>query len=922
MSQFSRTRGVDFSGASYDHHDEIKPGEAKMRLSTLVVWNLFVLAGVFAFVLVGLAGSDSQQSCTLPFQNPNLPLEERVNDLVSRMTLEEKVSQMRYDAPAIERLGIPQYNWWNECLHGVARAGLATVFPQAIGLAATWDRDLMARLSTAISDEARAKHHEFVRRGKRLIYQGLTFWSPNINIFRDPRWGRGQETYGEDPYLTGEMAVQFIKGLQGDNPRYLKTVATSKHYAVHSGPEPDRHTFDAQVADRDLEETYLPHFRKTVVEADVQSVMCAYNRFRGDPCCGSRLLLADILRRQWGFRGYIVSDCWAIQDFYQYHKVVATAPEAGAMAVKAGTDLNCGVVYRELLKSVELGLLSEADIDVAVKRLFTARLKLGMFDPPDMVPYAQIPYSVVDSEDHRRLALEAARKSIVLLKNDGRMLPLPKSLRTIAVIGPNADDVEVLLGNYNGIPGDPVTPLGGIREKVSRNTQVLYALGCEWAEGLPALEVVPSSALFTSGDASRTSGLQAEYFDNRELSGEPIIKRVDPMIDFNWWDGSPDPKLPDDNFGVRWTGTIVPSVSGDFFLGGEGFNGFRIYLEGRLLVEFNGSHHSAKTHAPVTLEAGKAYPLTVEFFERSNHAFMKLLWRIPGRDYEKEALEAAGRADATIMVMGLSPRLEGEEMKVPVEGFAGGDRLTLDLPRTQDELLQKITSLGKPVVLVLLNGSAVSVNWASQNVPAIVEAWYPGQAAGTAIADVLFGDYNPAGRLPVTFYRSVDDLPPFGDYAMEGKTYRYFRGEPLYPFGFGLSYTRFSYRRLQIPKSVPAGEDFEVSVEVENKGMRAGEEVVQLYVRDVEASVPVPIHSLQEFQRIFLQPGEKKAICFKLAPRQLSLIDDSGRRVVEPGTFEIAVGGIQPGEGEAFRAGTTQVVKGRLKVTGGIYVVE
>jgi beta-glucosidase len=882
---------------------------------------IWVAAAGMNILLGTVAKSEVQRAPRLPYWDPGLSVEERVSDLVSRMTLEEKIHQMRYDAPAIERLGIPEYNWWNECLHGVARAGLATVFPQAIGLAATWDRELMSRLATAISDEARAKHHEFVRRGKRLIYQGLTFWSPNINIFRDPRWGRGQETYGEDPYLTGEMAVRFIKGLQGDDPRYLKTVATSKHYAVHSGPEPDRHVFDARVSDRDLQETYLPHFRKTVVEADVQSVMCAYNRFRGDPCCGSRFLLTDILRGQWGFRGYVVSDCWAIMDFYQYHKVVGTAPEAGAMAVKAGTDLNCGVVFRELREAVETGLLSEADIDASVRRLFTARMKLGMFDPSKMVPYARIPFEVINCEAHRRLALEGARKSIVLLKNEGGLLPLSKDLKTIAVIGPNADDVEVLLGNYNGIPSDPVTPLRGIREKVAPGTRVIHAVGCEWAEGLPVLEVIPSTALFVSGEAGSERGLTGEYFDNREFRGNPVFTRTDRLIEVNWFDGSPDARLPDDDFGVRWTGYLAPPVSGVYLIGGEGFNGFRIYLDGELLVQFDGTHQSAKTYKEVSLEAGKRYPLKVEFFERTNDASMKLLWRVPGRNLEKEALEAAGKADVVVMVMGLSPRLEGEEMKVPVEGFSGGDRVTLDLPRLQENLLKKMQALGKPVVLVLLSGSALSINWASENIPAILEAWYPGQAAGTAIADVLFGDYNPAGRLPVTFYRTAGDLPPFNDYAMEGKTYRYFRKEPLYPFGFGLSYTRFAYSHLQMHRSVSAGEEFEVSVEVENVGARAGEEVVQLYVRDVEASVPVPIRSLQGFERIFLKPGEKRGVCFRLNARQMSLIDEAGRRVVEPGVFEIAVGGGQPGV-KISGAEEVQVLVGRVEVKGPVYVVE
>ena len=856
-----------------------------------------------------------------PYLNPGLSIEERVSDLISRMTLKEKISQMRYDVPAIERLNIPEYNWWNECLHGVARAGRATVFPQAIGLAATWDRDLIFRIAAVISDEARAKHHEFVRRGKRLIYQGLTFWSPNINIFRDPRWGRGQETYGEDPYLTGETAVQFIKGLQGDDLRYLKTIATSKHYAVHSGPEPDRHVFDAQVSDRDLWETYLPHFRKTVVEANVQSIMCAYNRFRGDPCCGSSLLLTDILRNQWGFRGYTVSDCWAIMDFYNFHNVVDTAPQAAAMAVKAGTDLNCGVVFRELSMAVQEGLLSEDDINAAVTRLFTARMKLGMFDPPEMVPYTNIPSEIVDCQAHRRLAQEAARKSIVLLKNEGKLLPLSKNLDTIAVIGPNADDVEVLLGNYNGIPTDPVTPLRGIREKVSPKTRIIHALGCEWAEGLPVLELVPSEVLSVSEEEGSKRGLKGEYFDNREFQGKPVFTQIDRIIDFNWFDGSPDKRLPDDDFGIRWTGFLKPKNSGSYLIGGEGFNRFNLYLDEKLLVTFDGTHHSAKRYQKVDLEAGKKYPLKLEFFERTNHASMQLLWRIPGRDLEKEALETAGQADVVVMVLGLSPRLEGEEMDVPVEGFTGGDRIKLGLPGIQEDLLKKIQALGKQVVLVLLNGSALAVNWASQNIPAILEAWYPGQAAGSALADVLFGDYNPAGRLPVTFYRTADDLPFFSDYSMEGKTYRYFRKEPLYPFGFGLSYTTFTYSNLQVPPTVEAGKAFEVTVEAENTGKRAGGEVVQLYVSYVEASVPVPIRSLQGFERIYLDPGEKKSICFRLTPRQVALINEFGQRVVEPGLFEISVGGGQPGV-TIPGTETPHVLIGQIKLVGSSFVVE
>ena len=689
----------------------------------------------------------------LPFQDATLPIEARVEDLVSRLTLEEKISQMIHTALPIERLGIPEYDWWNECLHGVGRAGVATVFPQAIGLAATWNTELMHRVATAISDEARAKHHEAVRQGDRSRYTGLTFWSPNINTFRDPRWGRGQETYGEDPYLTARMGVVFVRGLQGDDSRYLKVVATPKHFAVHSGPEADRHHFDARVDERDLRGTYLPAFQACVQEAGAASVMGAYNRTNGEPCCASPTLLEEILRREWGFEGYVVSDCGAIRDIYQGHRVVETAAEAAALAVRAGCDLNCGETYIALREAAEQGLISEGEIDRAVGRLFTARMRLGMFDPPEMVPYAQTPYDVNDCPAHRELALQAARESIVLLKNEGSLLPLPKDLHSIAVIGPNADDVEVLLGNYQGTPSVAVTPLEGIKSKVSPQTVVRYAQGC---------------------------------------------------------------------------GVTHPSAEG--------------------------------------LAA---------------------------------AVDLARGADAAIVVLGLSQALEGEEGQR--EGVGGklvsqGDRTSLDLPQAQEELLKAVHATGTPVVLILINGSPVAVNWAAERVPAIVEAWYPGEESGTAIADVLFGDYNPGGRLPVTFYRSVDDLPPFADYGMAGRTYRYFQGEPLYPFGYGLSYARFDYSNLRIsPGTISPLGNVTVSVGVQNVGRRVGDEVVQLYVRDVDATLPVPMRELQGFARIRLAPGQRRTVTFTLTALQLAMVDARGRRVVEPGEFEVSVGGGQPG---------------------------
>jgi beta-glucosidase len=836
------------------------------------------------------------------YKNPDAPLEKRVEDLLSRMTLEEKVSQMMNASSAIERLDVPAYNWWNECLHGVARAGRATVFPEPIGLAATWDTELIFRAATAISDEARAKNNEFVRRGKRNIYQGLTFWTPNINLVRDPRWGRGMETYGEDPYLTGRMAVQFIKGLQGDNPKYLKVVATAKHFAVHSGPEPLRHSFDARVEDGDLRESYLPQFEAAVREGGAFSVMCSYNRVNGDPACASPRLLGAILRGEWGFPGYVVSDCGAVGDIYQGHKVAATGEEAAARAVKAGTDLDCGTEYSALVPAVRQKLITEAEIDTSLRRLLTARFRLGMFDPPERVPYAQTPYSVNDSQEHRALALETARKSIVLLKNEAGMLPLRKGLKTIAVIGPDADNLDALLGNYNGYPTEPVTPLEGIRRKAGPGTQVLYAQGSDLAENLPTPETVPSSALFTSDGPDRKNGLQAEYFN--QANPQPLFTRIDSQIAFRWWDGAPRADMDDDNFSVRWTGFLAPPVTGKYQLGAIGMNAYEISLDGKPLVSANNMHESNYRYADVELQAGKLYPIHVEFHEMVNDADMRLVWAPPGRKLEDAAMEAAGKADAVVLCLGLSPRLEGEEQKVPVAGFEGGDRVDLGLPRAQEDLLRKIAGLDKPMVLVLLNGSALAVEWARDHFPAIVEAWYPGQAGGTAIADVLFGDYNPAGRLPVTFYKSADQLPPFEDYDMKGRTYRYFQGEPLYPFGFGLSYTRFTYRLLTLPKAASAKREAKIQVEVLNAGKLAGEEVVQLYLKRRGEQGVAPIRSLAGFERVALRPGEKKIVELTLTPRQLA----------PQGVVEISVGGKQPGFHGAADASTTQVLTGSLTV--------
>ena len=859
------------------------------------------------------------------YKDPKQPFEKRVDDLLSRMTLEEKASQLLSDSPAIDRLGVPAYNWWNECLHGVARAGIATVFPETIGIAATWDTGLLFRVSTAISDEARAKHQEFVRRGKRGIYQGLTFWTPNINIFRDPRWGRGMETYGEDPYLTARMAVQFIRGLQGDDPQYLKTVSTAKHYAVHSGPESSRHVFDARIDDRDLRDTYLPQFEAAVHEGSARSVMCAYNSVDGDPACASPRLLGDILRKEWGFTGYVVSDCGAIGDIYEGHKAAANAEEGVSKAVKAGTDLDCGLEYENVVPAVRHGLLPEPAVDTAVRRLLTARFQLGMFDPPEMVRWTRIPYSVNDSPEHGELALETARKSIVLLKNEGNLLPLDRNLKTLAVIGPNADSVEILLGNYNGEPSQPITPLEGIRRKVGDKTRVLYARGSDWAPGMPVFETIPFSALAPSKEAGGEHGLHGEYFTTSNFNGrayfprafvseamrkaaiippdpKPLFTRLDLEVNFDWQDQAPRSDMNDDDFGVRWTGYLVPQASGRYQLGAIGLNSFELYLEGKLIAQRDNVHERAYAYEAIDLEAGKPYEIKLDYHEMHGNADIRLVWAPPHPDYETEALSVARQADVVVLCLGLSPRLEGEEMKVEVPGFQGGDRVWLRIPQVQEELLQHVSALGKPVVLVLLNGSAVAVNWARDHVPAIVELWYPGQAGGTALADMLFGDYNPGGRLPVTFYQSETQLPPFDNYNMKGRTYRYFEGEPLYPFGYGLSYTTFAYHNLKLFRRAKVG-DGKVSVEVENSGRRAGEEVVELYLKRTGGTGLQPIRSLQGFERVNLQPGEKKTVEFTLTPRQLG-----------SGSIEVAVGGKQPGFHGAADAATTQVVTGRFNV--------
>ncbi len=893
--------------------------------SAILVALLFVLR---PDVQGGIAGPPVSAPATPAnplFLDISQPLDKRVADLIGRMTLAEKVSQMKDVAPAVERLGVPAYNWWNECLHGVGRAGTATVFPQAIALASSWDADLLKRVATVISDEARAKHHEALRQGSRARYEGLTYWSPNINIFRDPRWGRGHETYGEDPYLTARLGVAFVRGLQGDDPRYLKLVATPKHFAVHSGPEPERHSFDAKSSERDLRETYLPAFEATLTEAGAFSVMCAYNRVNGEAACASDRLLGEILRKEWRFPGYVVSDCGAIRDIEIGHRLAESPAAASALAVKRGCDLECGFEYAALEKAVGEGLVTEAEIDQALKRLFSARFRLGMFDPPERVPYAQIPISVNASPEHRALALDAARASIVLLKNDG-LLPLKKDLRSIAVVGPTANLAAALLGNYNGLPRRMITPLTGIMEKVGPSTRVLTAS----SDGITDAELqpIPASALFSARE--NRPGLFCEYFPNKELAGEPLIARIERQIDLPRGAGPISERLPRAGYSVRMRGYLVPASSGKHWLGFLGAGTLRLALDGKVLIDSGaaaaaGSPGLAELRSvAVELEAGRAYELRVEHIVDGFGAKTSLVWLPPSAASGLEnAVARAREADVVIACVGLSPALEGEEQAVTtLEGFRGGDRTDIALPESQERLLRALKDTGKPLVVVLLSGSAVALNWADENASAVVAAWYPGEAGGAALADVLFGDSNPAGRLPVTFYRSVRDLPPFEDYSMRGRTYRYFTGTPLYPFGHGLSYTRFDYKNLSLsPRSVKAGQTVRVSVDVTNTGARAGDEVVELYLSDQQASVPVAIRALKGFERVHLAAGETRRVSFTLPAREMAIVDDSGRRLVEPGEFRVAVGGKQPGFTGNADAGTTTVLEASFGVNGPALVV-
>jgi beta-glucosidase len=830
-----------------------------------------------------------------PMWNYNLPIEQRVNDVVSRLTLEEKVNQMLNATPAIPRLGILAYDWWNETLHGVARTPYkVTSYPQAIAMAATWDTASLKMMAQYSAIEGRAiqnKSIELNKTGDR--YVGLTYWTPNINIFRDPRWGRGQETYGEDPFLTAKLGASFVRGLQGDDKKYLQAAACAKHFAVHSGPEPSRHSDNFNPTAYDLWDTYLPAFKELIVNADVAGVMCAYNAVDKQPCCANDQLMIDILRKQWNFTGYVTSDCWAIDDFFRYHKTHKDSTSSSIDAVIHGTDLECGrTVYLALIDAVKKGLIKESQLDISLRRLFTIRYRLGMFDPVSMVKYAQTPTSVLESDAHKAHALKMAQQSIVLLKNNNNILPIKKSIKKIVVVGPNADNRVAVLGNYNGIPSQIVTVLDGIKAKVGKNVEVVFERGTTFVHD--TLLVYADISKQFSWESKQ--GFKAEYFNNRDLSGAPASTITETAIDHFWQEGQTVVgNINATNFSARYTTNYTAAADGSITLEVDGDDGYKLNINGKEVINtWLRNRMGARTYKLQT-KKDTVYKVVLEYFQGAGKANITLR----AGNFERTNYNALANrvkdADAIVYVGGISPQLEGEEMPVNAPGFNGGDRTTILLPAVQTEMMKTLHATGKPVVFVMLTGSAIAIPWEDENIPAIMNAWYGGQSAGTAVADVLFGDYNPAGRLPVTFYKSDNDLPGFSDYSMTGRTYRYFKGDALYPFGYGLSYTNFTYSAMAAPATVAKGKKITVSVTVKNSGKIAGEEVVQLYTAYNNLKELNPLKALKGFKRIALKAGESKKISFTLTPEQLSLIDEAGNAYQPKEKLTISVGGGQPG---------------------------
>ncbi len=824
---------------------------------------------------------------TTPYKDANLSVFERAKDLVSRMTADEKIAQCMMEAPAIPRLGVPKYHYWSEALHGIANNGFATVFPQAIGLASTWDPDLMHSIATVISTEARAKYAAAIQREDRSIFKGITLWSPNINIFRDPRWGRGQETYGEDPFLTSRMGVAFVTGIQGDDPKYLRAVSTPKHFAVHSGPEPLRHGFDAKVTEKELRETYLPAFEACVREGKAASVMSAYSGFNGKPATGNPWLLNDLLRNEWGFNGAVVSDVDSVGDIWYGHHAVKDLAEASAMAIKAGNDECSGTSYRSLRSALDRGLITESDLDRAATRLFSLRFRLGMFDAATQCAYNGIKPTEIDTPEHEQLALKAARESLVLLKNDG-ILPIdPRKVKRVAVIGPVATSQAVLVGNYNGTPARPVTLLDGIKKKLNaKGMSVEYMEGSRLVNRGTGVGPMPRGATF-SDEAKTIAGLKGEVFGNANLEGSPIGTRLDRFLNLHWSTDQPQTGLPAENCSIRWSGYLVWPNDATVTLGVVTDGGVRIYLDDNLVLDQwksreNKTHrfdHSFKKGTPVKIRLEYSHGAGPASIQLGSDAVEKVT------DYT-QAEELARRSDLIVLTLGITPQLEGEQMPVRYDGFSGGDRTSILIPAPQRELLSKMAAIGKPVVVVLTSGSALSFD--TKQASGILLSWYSGEQGGNAVAEALLGETNPSGRLPITFYRSDKDLPPFEDYHLDGRTYRFFKGRPLFPFGFGLSYANFKYAS---PRVSQVTKGYSVSLAVTNSSRVSGDEVVEVYARYDHPSKTDPIRRLVGFKRVSLQAGETKQVQVDVTDTAIRSWDETQHRyVVRSGGYKLEIG--------------------------------
>jgi len=862
--------------------------------------GIVLLTGSLLFGLIATFAV-AQDAPKLPYTDPSLSPEQRAADLVHRMTLAEKASQMQNNSAAVPRLNIPAYQWWSEALHGVINQGV-TEYPEPIGLAATFDAPGIHTMATQIGIEGRIKHVQNAREGHTGIGGGLDFWSPNLNIFRDPRWGRGQETYGEDPFLTGRMGVAYVTGMQGDDPRYYMAISTPKHYDVHSGPEPTRHFADVDVSKHDEVDTYEPGFRAAIVEGKAGSVMCAYNAINGEPACANEYLLQDQLRGKWGFKGYVVSDCDAVRDVSANHHYRPTQAQGVAISVIRGMDNECVTftsrfgepVDKAYIDAVQQGYLPESALDTALTRLFTARMKLGMFDPPDMVPYTKIDEKELDSAEHRALARKLANESMVLLKNDGT-LPFKPGIRKIAVVGPLADQTRPLIGNYAGTPTHIVSVLEGLKAEFPNRT-ITYVAGTQFLrnEGNP----VPDSVLTTADDKP---GLKAEY---SESMGRPGAQSNAPVLvsrterNINLSDGNlPSEAAGKKSLGVRWTGFITAPETGDYLVGLRGMGFGRLSIDGKQVAMLSARDEVDAAVGRVHLVKGQKAELSVMYGSINGKPQAQLIWAKVNDAPSPEAIAAAKNADIVIAVVGITSRLEGEEMPVTVPGFLGGDRVSIDLPEPEEALVEAVAATGKPLAVVLVNGSALAVNWINDHANAVLEAWYPGEEGGAAVAETLSGKSNPSGRLPVTFYRDVSQLPHFEDYSMDRRTYRYFKGKPLFPFGYGLSYTTFAYSDLSVPtQAVAAGQPVDADVTVTNTGKVAGDEAVQAYLKfpDLKGA---PQIALRGFQRIHLEPGASQKVHFELKDRDLGMVTEDGNPIVAPGDYTISIGGGQPDTG-------------------------